>query len=255
MLFNPLPVCGVITCITFGLLAWHLYKANPFYHTWVPCCCPLRTCIWLELALGGYWQPFMISSTTSMAWEQRPQVVEEAHVAAHRAWMEIEIHPFNAQVSFHMGMLSFAMSIENDHTKTTVDHKLHQMKSSWALKLQDFCIVFLDNDDVPIHNVAKRSHNSQQIGILHICKCIHYIIIFDFTIQPPLCWICCLPKIIVTMSSLSFIILPSYKISFAKVVGATSTPVPCHRSKPLNSHPFINHDAEDRTEAYRETLE
>ena len=40
------------------------------YHMWVPCCCPLRTCIWLESGFGSCCHPFPISSTTSMAWGQ-----------------------------------------------------------------------------------------------------------------------------------------------------------------------------------------
>lgn len=47
-------------------------------------------------------------------------------------------------------MFSFCMSTESDHMNTNLGHKLHHMEGFGALKLQDFRIVFLDDDDTSI---------------------------------------------------------------------------------------------------------
>ena len=47
-------------------------------------------------------------------------------------------------------MLSLCRSTERDHLKTKLGDKLHQVKSFRTLKLKDFCIVSLDDDDTPI---------------------------------------------------------------------------------------------------------
>ena len=49
-------------------------------------------------------------------------------------------------------------------------------------------------------------------------------------------------------------ILPSYAVSVAKVMGPTSTLVSCCRSKQLNSYPFVD-DHVECIGANRDTLE
>lgn len=47
------------------------------------------------------------------------------------------------------------MAAKSDYVKINLVHKLHQLKSSITLKLQDFCMVFLDDEDAPIQKVVR----------------------------------------------------------------------------------------------------
>lgn len=58
-------------------------------------------------------------------------------------------------------MFPLCKSTQRDHVKTTLSHKLHQVKSFGNLKLKDFCIISLDDDNTPMQKVAKRPCNSK----------------------------------------------------------------------------------------------
>lgn len=54
-------------------------------------------------------------------------------------------------------MFSLCGSTERDHLKTNLGDQLHPVKSFGTLKLKDFCIISLDDDNTPIQKVAKQS--------------------------------------------------------------------------------------------------
>lgn len=60
------------------------------------------------------------------------------------------------------------MSTKGGHMKTNLGHKLHQVKSYETLKVQDFHIFFLDDDNSPIQKVAKQSCIFFKVVILHV---------------------------------------------------------------------------------------
>ena len=80
-----------------------------------------------------------------------------------------------------MCMFYVCTSTKGDHMKSNLGHKLHQVKSYETLKLRDFHIFVLDDDNSPIQKGCK--------AILHFLisydiTCLETFIIYPYLISP-----------------------------------------------------------------------